>query len=76
MTFEENLARLEQIADSLDRDDLSFEQALTLFEEGIAKLREASAELGKAEGRVATLVEKSKGVFEVIEAEVESDDRG
>jgi exodeoxyribonuclease VII small subunit len=70
MTFEENLARLEQIAASLDRDDLSLEQALTLFEEGIAKLRAASAELGKAEGRVATLVEKAEGVFEVV------DDRG
>ena len=70
MTFEQNLERLEQIAGSLDRDDLSLEQALTLFEEGIAKLKEASAELAKAEGRVAKLVEKAEGVFEV------TDDRG
>ena len=70
MTFEEKLQRLEQIAASLDRDDLSLEQALTLFEEGIAKLKEASAELEKAEGRVATLVEKAAGMFEVV------DDRG
>jgi exodeoxyribonuclease VII small subunit len=70
MTFEENLQRLEQIAGSLDRDDLSLEQALTLFEEGIAKLKAASAELAKAEGRVAKLVEKAEGVFEV------TDDRG
>ena len=65
MTFEKNLERLEQIASSLDRDDLSLEQALTLFEEGIAKLKEASAELAKAEGRVAKLVEKAEGVFEI-----------
>jgi exodeoxyribonuclease VII small subunit len=70
MTFEQNLQRLEQIASSLDRDDLSLEQALTLFEEGIAKLRAASAELAGAEGRVARLVEKAEGVFEV------TDDRG
>jgi exodeoxyribonuclease VII small subunit len=70
MTFEENLDRLEQIASSLDRDDLSLEQALTLFEEGIAKLKAASAELAKAEGRVAKLVQRAEGVFEVI------DDRG
>ncbi len=74
MTFEENLERLEQIATSLDRDDLSLEQALTLFEEGIAKLKAASAELAKAEGRVAKLVEKAEGVFEV--RNVETDDRG
>ena len=67
MTFEKNLERLEQIAASLDRDDLSLEQALTLFEEGIAKLKEASAELEKAEGRVARLVEKAQGVFELEE---------
>jgi exodeoxyribonuclease VII small subunit len=70
VSFEQSLARLEEIAGSLDRDDLSLEQALTLFEEGIAKLKAASAELAKAEGRVATLVEKAQGVFEV------TDDRG
>ena len=67
MTFEKSLERLEQIASSLDRDDLSLEQALTLFEEGIAKLKAASAELAKAEGRVAKLVEKAEGVFEVTD---------
>lgn len=67
MSFEKNLERLEQIAASLDRDDLSLEQALTLFEEGIAKLKEANAELAKAEGRVAKLVEKAGGVFDLEE---------
>lgn len=70
MTFEANIERLEQIAASLDRDDLSLEQALTLFEEGIAKLKAASAELAKAEGRVTKLVERAGGVLEV------TDDRG
>jgi exodeoxyribonuclease VII small subunit len=79
MTFEKNLERLEEIAASLDRDDLSLEQALTLFEEGIAKLKAASAELAKAEGRVAKLVEKAEGVFEVRDAQggpATTDDRG
>lgn len=67
MTFEENLVRLEAIASALDRDDLSLEQALALFEEGIAKLKDASAELTTAEGRVKFLVEKSAGVFEVTD---------
>ncbi|MDQ8177872.1 MAG: exodeoxyribonuclease VII small subunit, partial [Gemmatimonadota bacterium] len=48
MSFEQTLARLEQIASSLDRDDLPLEEALRLFEEGIAKLREANAALGEA----------------------------
>jgi exodeoxyribonuclease VII small subunit len=65
MTFEENLARLEEIAASLDGDDLSLEQALALFEEGIAKLKAANTELTRAEARVKKLVERADGVFEV-----------
>ena len=67
MTFEERLERLEAIANALDRQDLSLERALALFEEGIAALREASAELARAEGRVRLLVEQSGGVFELTD---------
>lgn len=67
MTFEQSLARLEQIASALDRDDLPLEEALKLFEEGIARLREANAALADAEGKVRTLLEQAEGVFEVKE---------
>ena len=66
-SFENTLKRLEQIANSLDRDDIPLEEALVLFEEGIAKLREATTALGEAEGKVQTLIEQSQGVFEVRE---------
>ncbi|MDQ8178484.1 MAG: exodeoxyribonuclease VII small subunit, partial [Gemmatimonadota bacterium] len=65
--FEQTLARLEQIASSLDRDDLPLEEALRLFEEGIAKLREANAALGEAEGKVQRLIEGASGVFALEE---------
>ncbi len=65
MSFETTLQRLDQIAASLDRDDLSLEQALALFEVGIAKLAEANTELARAEGRVAQLVEQADGALEV-----------
>ena len=67
MTFEQTLARLEEIASALDRDDLPLEQALKLFEEGIVRLREATAALGDAEGKVRTLIEQAEGVFEAKE---------
>lgn len=67
MSFEQTLARLEQIASSLDRDDLPLEEALRLFEEGIAKLREANAALGEAEGKVQRLIEGASGVFDLEE---------
>lgn len=67
MTFEQSLTRLEQIAAALDKDDLPLEEALKLFEEGIARLREANAALQDAEGKVRTLMEQADGVFEAKE---------
>lgn len=63
LSFEKTLARLEEIAAQLERDDLPLEQALKLFEEGIVRLREASASLTDAEGKVKTLIEQADGVF-------------
>lgn len=62
--FEESLARLEQIVDKLDSNQLDLDSALKLFEEGIELLRSASSELAAAESRVKILVEKADGVFE------------
>ncbi len=67
MTFEQTLSRLEQIAAALDRDDLPLEEALKLFEEGITRLREASAALADADGKVRTLIVQAEGVFEAKE---------
>jgi exodeoxyribonuclease VII small subunit len=64
MSFEKDLARLEQIAAALDRADLSLDESLALFEEGIKRLRDASDALAKAEGRVTTLVEQANGALE------------
>lgn len=68
MSFEKDLARLEQIAAALDRADLTLDESLALFEEGIQRLRTASDALGKAEGRVTTLVEQANGALEERDA--------
>ncbi len=68
MSVEKNLERLEQIASQLDRADLSLDESLRLFEEGIALLRAASDALTKAEGRVTTLVEQANGALEERDA--------
>lgn len=68
MSFEKDLERLEQIAAALDRADLSLDESLALFEEGIQRLRTASEALAKAEGRVTTLVEKADGALEEQDA--------
>ena len=65
MSFEKNLIRLEAIVAELESEELELDGALRLFEEGIERLREASADLTRAESRVALLVEQSDGAFEL-----------
>lgn len=68
MSFEQDLDRLEDIAAALDRANLTLDEALALFEEGIQRLRSASEALVKAEGRVTTLVESANGALEERDA--------
>ena len=65
MTFEENVSRLERIIAELDSNSLALDKSLELFEEGVRRLRDAATELSRAEARVKTLVEQSKGAFEL-----------
>ena len=68
MTFEQRLARLEEIASALEHDDVDLSRALALFEEGIENLRAAADELAHAEARVQRLVERADGGFDVVDA--------
>jgi len=65
MTFEESVARLETIVAELENDGLELESALRLFEEGVERLRAATAELTRAEAQVKALVENADGALEL-----------
>ncbi|HWJ22393.1 MAG TPA: exodeoxyribonuclease VII small subunit [Gemmatimonadaceae bacterium] len=65
MTFEESLARLEEIVAELDGDELDLDRALALFEEGVERLRAASQELARADAQVKLLVERADGTFDL-----------
>jgi exodeoxyribonuclease VII small subunit len=67
VTFEHSLARLEEIVRDLERNDLTLDQALRLFEEGIAHLRTAGESLRTVDARVQQLVEAADGSFSVVE---------
>lgn len=67
MTFEQSLARLEEIVRDLERSDLDLDQALRLFEEGIGHLRTAGESLKTVDARVQQLVEAADGSFSVVE---------
>ena len=55
LTFEQSVARLDQIVSSLERGDTSLEELLTLFEEGTALIKSCGVMLDKAEQKVVSL---------------------
>lgn len=69
-TFEQLLADLEATVDRLGAQDLELDEALSLFERGVACLRDAGRLLDAAEGRVEELIEAAAGDLEAIGFEV------
>lgn len=59
----EELRRLEEIVRRLEREDGDLDQALALFEEGVARLRSARDRLGAAELRVKKVLEDAEGTL-------------
>lgn len=62
--FEDCLARLEEIADVLESENIAIEEAIALYEEGAVLSKECFEILTKAELKVAQLkdeLEKTKG---------------
>jgi exodeoxyribonuclease VII small subunit len=55
-TFEETLARLEEIVGLLERGEAPLEEGLALFEEGVALTRRCQDLLAAAEERIRRLV--------------------
>jgi len=72
--FEENLAALEQVVDRLERGELSLEESVKLFEDGVGLSNACKAELDAAEGKVQVLIEQSNGRAVVTDLEVEEEE--
>lgn len=70
--FEQALSELEDIVRSLDRRELDLDEALSLFERGVDRLRTATARLDDAEGRVEELIQEASGALSAVELEMES----
>lgn len=59
--FERSLARLEEIVKRLENANLTLDDAMKLFEEGVTLSRECQKQLEDAEGRVEILLKKAGG---------------
>lgn len=56
MDFEKKLTRLEEIVQKMERGELSLEESLKLFEEGVKLSRDCHTQLSKADAQVKKLV--------------------
>jgi exodeoxyribonuclease VII small subunit len=72
--FERSLVRLEEVVKRLEGTDLSLDEAMKLFEEGVKLSRDCQKQLEEAEGRVEILLKKADGkiVAEPFEPEDEA----
>lgn len=62
LDFETNIKRLEEIASKLESGDISIDESLKLFEEGIGILKECNEEIDNAEQRVNVLLSEKDGI--------------
>ena len=67
-SFEEAMAELEELVETLEQGDLSLEESLKSFEKGVELTRTCQQSLKEAEQKVRILSEKS------LDAEAESFD--
>ena len=56
MEFEKKLSRLENIVEKMEAGELSLEDSLKLFEEGVKLSRECNSQLSEAEQKVKILM--------------------
>ncbi|HVB33246.1 MAG TPA: exodeoxyribonuclease VII small subunit [Patescibacteria group bacterium] len=74
LDFERSMTRLEQVVKKLESPDLSLDEAMKLFEEGVTLSRECQKQLEEAEARIEILLKKADGklVAEPFEPEEKS----
>ena len=68
-TFEQSLSRLEKIVSTLEDGDVSLENSLKIYEEGILLSKECMETLTKAELRIKQLTKDLNGKIQLTDFE-------
>ncbi|HRZ14019.1 MAG TPA: exodeoxyribonuclease VII small subunit [Candidatus Omnitrophota bacterium] len=63
--FEEALKKLEKIVEDLEKGDLSLDEGLKKYQEGIELARVCSQKLDSAKKKIDVLAKNKKGEFEL-----------
>lgn len=72
-TFEEQLTALEVVVEQLERGELTLEESVRLFEDGVRLSKACKQELDAAEGRIEVLVEQGNGKMRTAQLVVDED---
>lgn len=68
-SFEASLKNLEEIVQRLEGGELTLEESLRLFEEGVRLTRVCAATLDEADRRIAVLMRREDGSLEEVPAD-------
>lgn len=71
-SFEKSLEKLEEIVSKLEDGDLSLDESLKLFEEGVKLSRECQEKLASAERKIQKLTDDGDGSFELSDISPDS----
>ncbi len=71
--FEEAFSKLEEIVRKLESGNMSLEESLKAFEEGVRLSRICSERLDEAERRVEILIDGEKGIIKPFEDKLNND---
>lgn len=63
LTFEESMARLEEIVETLEQEEVSLEDAVTFYKEGLGLSAICKEKLAVAEGEIL-LLRKEAGLWQ------------
>lgn len=74
--FEKDLEKLEQIVQNLEKGELTLEDALKQFEEGIRLARQCEKALSEAERKIEILLKNEEGEIEAQPFELSEADNG
>ncbi|HGJ63866.1 TPA: exodeoxyribonuclease VII small subunit [bacterium] len=72
--FEDALKKLENIVEQLEDGELSLEESLAIFEEGIKLSRLCSKQLDDIERKIEILIKGKDGEFEIVSFDEELED--
>jgi exodeoxyribonuclease VII small subunit len=73
MSYEQALARLEQIIRAMENDKIPLAESLALYEEGVVIVRRLSAELDDAERKIKILQQNAQGEIVAVDFVTDED---